>query len=134
MLKDLFRWIVILTLFSSGIIKLISPATYLPYFSSLPIVSEPILIIAAIPLSISEILISLLLLFNVRVELIYKILSISFLGLTVWSISVISLDVEIPNACLDRMASRQSFFTLISKNIGLCISSFYLYMTNKNNN
>lgn len=40
MLRDFLKWVLLLSLFSSGVLKLINPAFFLPYFSELPITSE----------------------------------------------------------------------------------------------
>jgi len=70
-IKWVCYWVVVLTLLIAGFLKLLNPIVYLPTQSFLPITSETILFISAIPLSIFEICLAVILLLKTEIIVSY---------------------------------------------------------------
>lgn len=124
-----FYWVVVLFLITAGIFKLWDPFLYLPIQSFLPVTSELFLFISALPLSIYELLLAFYLIFKSHSPLPYKFLIGTFLIYFFWSFIVLVLNIEVSNACIERMATRQNQILLIAKNLILLLISVYLMKT-----
>ncbi|HBQ60792.1 MAG TPA: hypothetical protein DD671_14540 [Balneolaceae bacterium] len=133
-IKDFVKWVLLLSLISSGILKLVNPTFFLPYFSEMPITSEFSVYFSVLFFSAFQIIIVIVALIPRLSEKAFKLICIVFATLSIWTVYAILVGAEVSNDCLRDMVKDQNFKVLAVKNIGITLSSFYLMFANKVNN
>jgi hypothetical protein len=128
-IRDFIKWVLLLSLVSAGVLKLINPSFFLPYFSELPITSEFTAYFSAF-----QIIIVIVALIPKQSKKAFKLIFIVFTILSIWSLYAIFIGAEVPNDCLRGIVNDQNFIVLAVKNIGIILSSLYLMLTSKTNN
>lgn len=127
MIERISFWVVTLTLLTAGILKLVNPSVYLPTQSFLPITSEWILYVSALPLSVIEISLALAIILRNKSEFLIKSGVILFVIYFIWSFVVYIVGFEVPNSCIKRMADTQDINKLLIKNFILLTLSVFAF-------
>lgn len=130
-IKWVCYWVVLLTLLIAGFLNILNPIVYLPTQSFLPITSETILFVSAIPLSIFESSLAIIFFLKKRSKIIKIIIVVTISIYLFWSLFSYLLNIEIPDSCIARMASIQDVKRLVVKNFILLLCSSYLLIFDK---